>query len=129
MIGAHCKRWASSCQIKMEGEVWNMTNEELALLISKTEHRAESNTRRIEKLELQTEALEKLATSVELLVAEQKHQTEAMMQIKSDVSKLDEKVENLESKPGKRWESVTEKIILTLVAAIIGFMLAQIGIG
>lgn len=106
-----------------------MTNEEIAVKMSETDHRARSNTRRIEKLELQTEALEKLATSVELLVAEQKHQTAAMMDIKSDVAKLDQKVETLEQKPGKRWESVVEKVILTIVGAVIGYVLVKLGLG
>lgn len=105
-----------------------MTLEEEAVKLAEVEHRAKSNTRRIEKLELQTEALEKLATSVELLVAEQRHQTEAMLEIKSDVSKLDEKVESLESKPAKRWESVVEKIILALVGGIVSYCLVKLGL-
>ena len=105
-----------------------MTLEEEVVKLLEVEHRAESNTRRIEKLELQTEALEKLATSVELLVAEQRHQTEAMMEIKSDVSKLDAKVESLESKPAKRWESVVEKIILALVGGIVSYCLVKLGL-
>lgn len=106
-----------------------MTDEEIVMKMAETDHRAKSNTRRIEKLELQTEALEKLATSVELLVAEQKHQTAAMMDIKSDVAKLDQKVETLEQKPGKRWESVVEKVILTIVGAVIGYVLVKLGLG
>lgn len=105
-----------------------MTLEEEAVKLVEVEHRAKSNTRRIEKLELQTEALEKLATSVELLVAEQRHQTEAMLEIKSDVSKLDAKVESLESKPAKRWESVVEKIILALVGGIVSYCLVKLGL-
>lgn len=105
-----------------------MTPEEEAVKLAEVEHRGKSNTWRIEKLELQTEALEKLATSVELLVAEQRHQTEAMLEIKSDVSKLDAKVESLESKPAKRWESIVEKILMTLVGAVIGYLLVRLGL-
>lgn len=105
-----------------------MTPEEAAIKISEVEHRAKSNTRRVEKLELQQEALTKLATSVELLVAEQKHQTAAMMDIKNDVATLDGKVEALESKPAKRWEHVVEQIILIFVAAICGYVFAKIGL-
>ena len=46
--------------------------------LTETEHRAKSNTRRVEKLELQTEAIQSLATSVEVMVKEQGHQTEAL---------------------------------------------------
>lgn len=106
-----------------------MTTEEIALKIAEVEHRAKSNTRRIEKLELQTEALEKLATSVELLVAEQKHQTEAMMEIKSDVETLDKKVETLEHKPIKRCDSIVEKIIQTIAGGLIAYVLFKLGLG
>ena len=94
---------------------------------SETEHRAKSNTRRIEKLELQTEAIQSLATSVELLVKEQSHQTEAIDRIEKNVEKLDCKVEVLEHKPAKRWESVVEKVIMTIVAGIVGYMLLKLG--
>lgn len=106
-----------------------MTLEEHAVKLAEVEHRAKSNTRRIDKLEQANEALNSLATSVELLVAEQRHQTEAMLDIKSDVSALDKKVETLEKKPAKRWDSIVDKAITVLVAALVGFILAQIGIG
>ncbi len=105
-----------------------MTSEETAVKIAEIEHRAESNTRRIDKLEQQTEAIQSLATSVEVMVKEQGHQTEAIERIEKNVEKLDNKVEVLEHKPAKRWEAVVEKGVLTLVAAIIGYVLAQLGI-
>lgn len=106
-----------------------MTAEEQTVKLTEVEHRAKSNTRRIDKLEQSTEALNSLATSVELLVAEQRHQTEAMLDIKSDVAKLDKKVETLEGKPGKRWDGIADKIVTALTAALVGFILAQLGIG
>lgn len=96
--------------------------------LTEAEHRAKSNTRRVEKLELQTEAIQKLATSVEVMVTQQAHQTEAIERIETDVKKLDEKVEVLEHKPAKRWESVAEKVILTVVGAVVGYILVKIGL-
>lgn len=106
-----------------------MTAEEQAVKLAELEQRAKSNTRRVEKLELSTGALHKLVTSVELLVAEQGHQTEAMLGIKNDVAKLDSKVETLEHKPGKRWESIVDKVTVAVAAALTGFFLARLGIG
>ena len=105
-----------------------MTAEEMAVKLAEVDQRAKSNTRRVEKLELQTDAIQSLATSVEVLVKEQNHQTQAMGRIEKTVEKLDGKVEALEKKPGKRWESAVEKIIMTLIAAIVGFILARIGL-
>ena len=103
-----------------------MTGEELALMLAETEHRSKSNTRRIEKLELQTEAVQKLATSVEVMVKEQCHQTEAIDRIEKNVEKLDGKVEQLEHKPAKRWDTVVTAIITSIVGGIIGIILASV---
>ena len=106
-----------------------MTNEELAVKIAQLEQRAKSNTRRVEKLEVQTEATQSIATSVEILVKEQQHQTEAMLEIRADVAKLDGKVDALEKKPAKKWESAAENIAKLLLGAIAALVLAKIGLG
>jgi len=106
-----------------------MTSEEMAVKVAEIEQRARSNTRRVEKLEVQTEAIQSLATSVEVLVKEQVHQTEAMDRIEKNVEKLDGKVEALENKPGKKWEMVVDKIILLVVGAVMALILREIGLG
>ena len=105
-----------------------MTAEEMAVKMAELEHRAKSNTRRVEKLELQTEAIQSLATSVEVMVKEQVHQTEAIERIEKNVEKLDAKVEVLEHKPAKRWEGVVDKVVMTIVGAVIGYILVRIGL-
>lgn len=105
-----------------------MTPEEEAVKLAEVEHRAKSNTRRIDKLEQQTEAIQSLALSVEVMVKEQSHQTEAIKRIEQNVEKLDIKVDVLEQKPAKRWDGVVEKIIMLIVAAVIGFLLSKIGL-
>ena len=105
-----------------------MDQEEQVVKLTELEHRAKSNTRRIDKLEQQTDALNSLATSVELLVNEQKHQTQAMLEIKKDVTALDSKVDALEKKPAKRWELVVEKIILLIVGAVGALVLGHLGL-
>ena len=106
-----------------------MTSEDMAVKVAELEHRAKSNTRRIDKLEQQTEAIQSLATSVEVMVKEQSHQTEAIERIEKNVEKLDGKVEVLEHKPSKRLDGIMEKVAITIISALIGFILAQIGIG
>lgn len=105
-----------------------MTSEQMAIKIAEIEHRAVSNTRRIDKLEQQTEAIQSLATSVEVMVKEQSHQTESIKKIEENVEKLDTKVDALERKPGKRWEGIVEKIISALVGGLIVYLLAKIGL-
>lgn len=105
-----------------------MTAEETAVKLAEVEHRSKSNTRRVEKLELQTEAIQSLAMSVEVMVKEQSHQTEAIDRIEKNVEKLDEKVEVLEHKPAKRWENIVDKVITALVGGIVGYFLVKLGL-
>ena len=89
---------------------------------------AQHNKESIERLESSTEAISRLATSMELMVAEQKHQSTTISDIKTDVAKLDSKVETIEQKPAKRWDSLVEKIIWAVVGGVITFILAKIGL-
>ena len=92
------------------------------------EERSKSNTHRINELSGQIVAVNKLAVSVELLVQENKHQTEALKEVKSDVQQLSGKVEAIEQKPAKKWDSIGEKVLWALIAAVIGFALAELGL-
>ena len=98
-----------------------MTNDDVLLKLAEVEQRATSNTRRIDKMEHQTEALNSLATSVAVMA-------EQLKTINVNVDTLTSKVDVLEATPGKRWNSVVEKAILTIVAAVIGFILAKLGL-
>lgn len=106
-----------------------MTSEEMAVKVAEVEHRAKSNTRRIDKLEQTTEAIHSMAESLAVFANEQKNQTASMNDIKSDVAKLDGKVEALEKKPGKKWETAVDIVFKLIVTAIVGLALAKIGLG
>ncbi len=90
--------------------------------LTEIEARSKSNTKRIDKLEEQTEAINRLATSMAVMAEKQDETTHI-------VTALDDKVTALESKPGKRWESIVEKAIGLFVAAVVGYLLARIGLG
>ena len=47
--------------------------------------------------------------------------------VESTVKEIKSDVKFLTSKPAKRWDSIVDKIIITIVAAIVGFILAKIG--
>jgi hypothetical protein len=90
--------------------------------LTQVEERSKSNTKRIDKLEEQTAAINKLATSMAVM-AEKQDETNHI------VTELDGKVSALEAKPAKRWDSFVEKVIWAVVAAVVGFLLAKIGLG
>lgn len=97
-----------------------MTIEELALKLQETTDRSYRNEGRIKKLENEHDVLQSLATSVAVMA-------EQIKTMNSSVQTLTGKVDKLEEKPAKRWESIVEKIILTIVAALVGFVLAHFG--
>lgn len=98
-----------------------MDTEQLALRLQETVDRSLRNEGRIKKLESEHEALHDLVTSVAVMA-------EQMKNMNTNVSTLTEKVDKLEEKPGKRWDSLVDKVILTIAAAIAGFVLAHFGL-
>lgn len=98
------------------------STEELAVSLERVDQRSKSNTHRIEDLEKDHEALNRLATAVEVMATKQDS-------MGMSVDKLADKVEALEQEPGKRWKFVVEKAIYIVVAAVIGFVLARVGLG
>lgn len=89
--------------------------------LTQVEQRSKSNTYRLEKLEESTEAINRLATSMEVMVSKQE-------QVAETVEKLDGKVTALEEKPAKRVDGLIDKIIWAVCAAVITFLLARIGL-
>ncbi len=98
-----------------------MDEREIEHRLSEVESRSKSNTKRIDKLEETTEAINKLASNMQVIAVRQE-------QIGNTVDKLDSKVESLESKPGKRYDSIIEKIVLVVVTAVMTYILSQIGL-
>lgn len=99
-----------------------MDLESLALAQQKTEDRSLRNEGRIKKLESEHETLHTLATSVAVMA-------EQMKSMNSKVGVLTDKVDEIESRPAKLWQSVIAAVISAVVGGIIGFALSRIGVG
>lgn len=89
--------------------------------LAEVEARGKSNTIRLDKLEGITTAVHELATSMSLMAERQAH-------IARNMDNLTEKMIMFEAKPGKRWESVVEKVITAFVAGAVGFVMAALGL-
>ena len=99
-----------------------MDLEQIAIKLQKIDDRSFRNEGRIKKLEEEHEVLHKLATAVAVMA-------EKMDSMARSVNILSTKVEALEAEPGNRWKFVVEKAIYCVIAAVFGFVLAQIGLG
>lgn len=90
--------------------------------LAETESREKANTRRIEKLEERQDNLDKLVGAFEALSTREQR-------VEADVKEIKKDVKLLSEKPGKRWEALVGQVISILVAAVVGFLLARLGMG
>ena len=94
-----------------------MDIEQIALKLQETTDRSERNEGRIKKLENEHEVLHQLATSVAVMA-------EKMDTMNKSVDSLANKVDEMESKPAKRWESVVDKLIWLVAGAFAAWVLS-----
>lgn len=92
-----------------------------AVKLAEVDQRARSNTRRIEKLEEVQDEIRSLATSTAVMA-------QRLGEVEKHVDGINASVKTLEAKPGKRWESIVEKLIWLVVGGVIAAALAQAGI-
>lgn len=92
---------------------------EMERRVTEVEQRSKSNTHQIEDIKKRQDNLDSLITSVAELATEQGH-------IKEDVGEIKADLKGLTSKPGKRWDSMVDKIWLTVVASLVGYLLAKL---
>lgn len=89
--------------------------------LTTVEDLAKSNRHRIEGLEKRQDDLDKLVNTVGILA-------EKMRNIEMIATETKLNVKSLTEKPARRWESVVEKVILTVVVAVVSFLLAKGGL-
>lgn len=99
-----------------------MEDTEIVERLTAVEQRSKSNSHRLETLEKHTDALNTLATSVAVMA-------ERVETTGDKVDSLCADVQEMKSEPGKRWKLVVEKVIYIVVAAVMGFILARLGLG
>lgn len=88
--------------------------------LTEVEERSKSNSHRLDDMERRQDNLDELVGTVKVLAVREENVENDVKEIKSDVK-------SLANKPAQRWDSLMEKIILTVAAAVVGFILAQIG--
>lgn len=94
-----------------------MTNDEMTERLVEVEQRSKSNTHRLDAVEKNQEALNSIATSVAVMAEQQKN-------ISDKVDTIDAKVDTLEGKPGKRWESLADKLLFAAAGAVLAWLAA-----
>ena len=88
--------------------------------LTEVEERTKSNTHRIDDLEKMQDNLDELVGTVKVLAVREEN-------VETDVKEIKNDVKSLTNKSGQRWDGLVDKIIMTIVAAIVGFILAKFG--
>lgn len=86
------------------------------------------HTEQIKTLFANQNQLQKLVDSVNALAVSVKELALKQEAISSDVNGLRTDVDEIKSKPGKKWEDITGKIIWAVLAAAIGVILGKFGL-
>lgn len=89
--------------------------------LTQVEEMVKTNARRIENIEKRQNNLDELVGTVKALAVREEN-------VESDVKEIKSDVKSLTGKSGKRWDNLVDKIIVTVAAAIIGFILARLGL-
>lgn len=97
-----------------------MEGQELEHRLTEVEDRAKSNTSRLDEVVCRQNHLEELVVSVKTLAIRQER-------VEADVKEIKKDVKELTGKPGKRWDAIVEKALLTVIGAILLYILAKLG--
>ena len=89
--------------------------------LTEVEERSKSNTHRLDDLEQRQNDLDELVGVVKVLADREGRVEEDVREIKSEVK-------TLTAKPGQKWEKLWEVILTVVAGAVVGFILAKIGL-
>lgn len=88
--------------------------------LTTVEDRSKSNSHRLDEVEKAQKDYSELLGTVKVLAIKEQN-------VENDVKEIKTDVKTLTNKAGKRWDGLVDKIILTVAAIIVGFILSRIG--
>lgn len=98
--------------------------------LTKVEERSKSNTHRLDEIEKERSELNRnmnrMATAVELLANEQRHQTETQKSTDNKIENIKKKVESIELAPAKDAKDLKREFWKSLIGVIVGAVVGAI---
>lgn len=89
--------------------------------LTEVESRSKSNMKRLDEVESRQDNLDNLVATVAVLAEKESN-------VENDVKEIKTDVKSIKDKPGKRWDDIVDKVIWAVLAALIAYFLAKIGI-
>jgi hypothetical protein len=97
-----------------------MDEKDIEHRLTEVEARSKSNAHRLDEMEKRQDNLDELVTTVKVLAVREEA-------VESDVKEIKSDVKALTGKSGQMWDNLVKQAVTALVAAVVGFILAQIG--
>lgn len=101
-----------------------MNEVEIEHRLTETEQRCKSNTHRIDRLEPIVNEIHTMSNTMVQLVQEVKHTNETVGNLDTKIDRIDSRVDDMESAPGKEWSNAKRTIFNTVLGAVVGFLIA-----
>ena len=89
--------------------------------LTEVEARSKSNAHRLDDVEKKQNDLSELVGTVKVLATKEEN-------IENDIKEMKDDVKEIKSQPANRWEGLVTQLITLIVAAVVGFVLARIGL-
>lgn len=89
--------------------------------LTEVEGRSKSNSHRLDEVEKKQNDLSELVGTVKVLATKEE-------QVETVVKEIKEDVKTLTNKPAKRWDNLVSDVVKLVVAAVVGFIFAKIGL-
>ena len=89
--------------------------------LTEVEGRSKSNSHRLDELERRQDNLDDLVSTVKVLAVREEN-------VENDVKEIKNDVKSIKDKPGQRWDSIVDKAVWAVLAAVIAYVLGRIGL-
>lgn len=96
--------------------------------LTEVESRAKSNTHRIDDVEKRQNNLTDLLVSVKELAVRENKVEEDVKSIKEDIKSVKNSIQKITERSANHWDDLGAKILWAVIAGVIGFALAAIGL-
>ena len=97
-----------------------MDEKDIEHRLTEVEARSKSNAHRLDDLERRQDNLDDLVSTVKVLAVREEA-------VENDVKEMKTDVKSLINKSGQKWDNLIDRIVWAVAAAVVGFILAQIG--
>ena len=96
--------------------------------LTEVESRAKSNTHRLDEVEKRQNNLTDLIISIRELAVRENKVEEDVKSVKDDIKTVKNSIQKITERSANHWDDLGAKILWAVIAGVIGFALAAIGL-